>query len=110
MKKPINDLTEDELRSLLASVLDSVSVAYGYLWHVNNEPGTPQQYAPEQAAYRARFILRDLLSSEQRGNGINEVKARMNPRHPHYGIPCDNFFRNDYPNFGGAGPDEKTNK
>lgn len=63
----------------LASVLDTVSVAYGYLWHVNNEPGTPYQYPPEQAAYVARRLLRDLLTHEQRGNGINEVMQRMSP-------------------------------
>jgi hypothetical protein len=73
----------------LASVLDTVSVAYGYLWHVNNEPGTPCQYPPEKAAYLARRLLRDLLTKEQRGNGINEVMQRMSPTHPHYVAPSD---------------------
>jgi hypothetical protein len=32
---------------------------------------------PERAAYEARKVLRDLLTSEQRGNGINEVRAAI---------------------------------
>ena len=49
----------------------AIQRAYGYLWHVNNEPGTPHQYSPEKAAYEARKTLRDLLTHEQRGVGIN---------------------------------------
>lgn len=60
-----------------AAVLEKVAQAYGYLWHVNNEPGTPQQYAPETAAYMARRILRDLLTSEQRGEGINAARHEI---------------------------------
>lgn len=55
----------------------AIGRAYGYLWHVNNEPGTPGQYPPERAAYEARKILRDLLSHEERGQCINDVRAEL---------------------------------
>ena len=48
-------------------------MAYGYLWCVNNEPGTPNQYSPERAAHEARKHLRGMLTTEQRGHGINDV-------------------------------------
>lgn len=51
----------------------AMGVAYGYLWWVNNEPGTPHQYAPERAAYEARKVLRDLLTRAERGHFINVV-------------------------------------
>jgi len=54
-----------------------IAVAYGYLWHVNNEPGTPCQYPPERAAYEARKILRDTMTHEQRGDGINAARELM---------------------------------
>ena len=49
----------------------AIARAYGYLWCVNCEPGTPRQYPPERAAYAARKELRDLLTKEQRGAAIN---------------------------------------
>lgn len=57
----------------------AISVAYGYLWHVNNEPGTPAQYPPERAAYEARKILRGMMTHEQRGEGINRARELMTP-------------------------------
>jgi len=56
---------------------EKIAVAYGYLWHVNNEPGTPCQYPPERAAYEARKILRDTMTHEQRGDGINAARELM---------------------------------
>jgi hypothetical protein len=56
---------------------EAIQQAYGYLWHVNNEPGTPNQYAPEKAAYAARRLLRDLLTHEQRGVGINMARRAI---------------------------------
>lgn len=56
---------------------EAVKTAYGYLWHVNNEPGTPNQYAPERAAYEARKVLREHLTKDERGEGINVVRAAM---------------------------------
>jgi len=52
-----------------------IAHAYGYLWHVNNEPGTPNQASPEMMAYDARKILRDTLSGEEREHGINAVRC-----------------------------------
>lgn len=59
----------EETRAENERLLGAVQRAYGYLWHVNNEPGAPNQYAPEQAAYAARRELRELLTHEQRGEG-----------------------------------------
>ena len=56
---------------------EKIAIAYGYLWHVNNEPGTPCQYPPERAAYEARKILRDTMTHEQRGDGINAARELM---------------------------------
>ncbi|MDE2202701.1 MAG: DUF551 domain-containing protein [Burkholderiaceae bacterium] len=53
---------------------EAVAEAYGYLWHVNNDPAAPiPLYSPERAAYEARKRLRDLLTTEQRGAAINIV-------------------------------------
>ena len=51
----------------------AMALAYGYLWLINNEPGTPRQFSPQSAAYKARKELRDLLTQEQRGRAINDV-------------------------------------
>lgn len=69
--------TLHQLEDENAKMVDAVSLAYGYLWHVNNEPGTPNQYPPERAAYEARKILRDLMTHEQRGESINRVRELM---------------------------------
>ena len=47
------------------------------MWHVNNEPGTPNQHSHERAAFDARKILRDLLTHEQRGEAINRVRELL---------------------------------
>ena len=57
----------------VAVLEQAVMIAYGYLWCVNNEPGTPNQYSPERAAHEARKHLRGMLTTEQRGHGINDV-------------------------------------
>lgn len=57
---------------------EAVATAYGYLWHVNNEPAAPiPMYSPEKAAYEARRALRDLLTSGQRGEAINKVGLQL---------------------------------
>ena len=55
----------------------AIGGAYGYLWCVNNEPGTPHQYPPEKAAYEARKVLRDLLTPQERGRFINAAVAAV---------------------------------
>lgn len=63
-----------ELRLLRAKV----ALAYGYLWHVNNEQMAPvPMYSPEKAAYEARKVLRDTLTHEQRGAAICRVQALL---------------------------------
>lgn len=58
----------------VAELEGAIQTAYGYLWCENNEPGTPiALYPTEKAAYEARKVLRDLLTTEQRGIGINSV-------------------------------------
>ena len=75
MEQTTNGTKTAGAASELTDVLEAVATAYGFLWHVNNEPGTPNQYAPEKAAYAARKVLRELLTHEQRGVGINRVHA-----------------------------------
>ena len=75
-------ITQNELHKMTAELEKlraAVATAYGYLWHVNNEPGTPNQYPPERAAYEARKVLRDLMTQEQRGNAINKVREVLMP-------------------------------
>jgi hypothetical protein len=58
--------------------MEAIATAYGYLWHVNNEPMAPiPLYSPETAAHEARKILRDLMSHEQRGEAINRVQKLL---------------------------------
>lgn len=61
---------------------ESIGMAYGYLWCVNNEPGTPFQYPPEKAAYEARKLLRETMTSEQRGTYINRAVALVRGKRP----------------------------
>ena len=63
------EAAEARVRELEAAIQG----AYGWLWLVNNEPGTPNQFEPEKAAYKARKVLRALLTHEQRGDGINRA-------------------------------------
>ena len=63
-----------EIRMLRAKV----ALAYGYLWHVNNEPMAPVPlYSQEKAAYEARKVLRDTLTHEQRGEAICRVQTLL---------------------------------
>ena len=56
----------------------AVALAYGHLWHVNNEPMAPIPLrSSETAAYEARKQLRDLLTHEERGLAINQVQALL---------------------------------
>ena len=61
----------------LETLREAVGLAYGYLWLVNNEPGTPRRYSPERAACEARKLLRDTMTHEQRGAFINRVIAAV---------------------------------
>lgn len=62
-----------------AAAPDDVALAYGVLWHANNmrpgydAPAGHARWTPEKAAYKARHILRDLLTRDQRGDGINRA-------------------------------------
>lgn len=69
-------------REVLVKLRNVVGLAYGHLWLVNNEPGTPHRYTPWRAAYEARKLLRDTMTHEQRGEFINRVIAmRQTLRH-----------------------------
>ncbi len=59
--------------------IQAIKTAYGFLWHVNNGADAPIELnvpslTADAAAYKARLILRDLLTREQRGEGINSVR------------------------------------
>lgn len=52
----------------------AIALAYGHLWHVNNEPAAPvRMRSAEECAYEARKVLRDLLTHEERGEAISEA-------------------------------------
>lgn len=59
--------------SCMREARNAIALAYGYLFHVNNVEGLPNNYPPEKAAYAARHVLRDLMTSEQRGDAINKA-------------------------------------
>jgi hypothetical protein len=51
-----------------------VALAYGFLWHVNNDSAAPTlMYSPYKAASKARILLREQLTREERGKAINEA-------------------------------------
>lgn len=64
----------------VAELERQLAVAYGLLWHVNagvDAPwGTPS-LTPERAAMESRKLLREMLTSEQRGDGINAARDFM---------------------------------
>lgn len=56
----------------------AVQEAYGWLWHVNNEPAAPVPlWSPDQAAYKARQSLRELLTHQERGEAINAIRGLL---------------------------------
>lgn len=61
----------------IARLREAMQKAYGYLWHANNEPGTPNYHSPKTVAYEARKALRDLLTNEQRGLAISAARAAL---------------------------------
>jgi len=59
---------------------DALSRAYGYLWHVNHPEDIPTGHpymSADRAAVEARKELRDMLTHEQRGEGINWVRQKL---------------------------------
>ena len=70
----------------IAAMRESIGMAYGHLWCVNEEPTAPVAlYSNEKAAYAARKLLRDSMTSEQRGTFINRVVQTV--RKPMDGSP-----------------------
>ncbi|WP_447896794.1 hypothetical protein [Stenotrophomonas acidaminiphila] len=59
---------------------DALSRAYGYLWHVNHPEDIPAGHpfmSSDRAAVEARKELRDMLTHQQRGEGINWVRQKL---------------------------------
>ena len=73
---PADTVARLALMRELETLREVVGLAYGHLWMVNNEPGTPHRYSPERAAAEARKLLRDTMTHEQRGEFINRVIAQ----------------------------------
>lgn len=75
--KLVADARIAALESQLAESRERFALAYGLLWHVNagvDAPwGTPS-VTPERAAMESRKLLRDMLTNEQRGDGINAAR------------------------------------
>lgn len=63
----------------VAQVPEGVVLAFGLLWHVRMgcdfhvPAGFSMNISPEEAAAKARRFLSDLLTREQRGDGINRA-------------------------------------
>lgn len=71
-----------ELQKLRAAI----ALAYGHLWHVNNEPAAPIRLrSAEECAYEARKVLRGFLTHEERGDAINSA-GRLIGRYPTEGV------------------------
>lgn len=66
---------EAERDSLRAAAM----LAYGYLWSVQIEPGTPG-LPPHKAMSAARIALRDALDNDERKAGIEQVRAALGKR------------------------------
>jgi len=65
----------------------AVQEAYGWLWHVNNEPTAPvPMWPPERAAYEARKCLREELTTDERGEAINAIRSLMENKARAHGI------------------------
>lgn len=76
--QPMTGAIGAEAATEIERLRSAMALAYGYLWHVNNEPMAPVPlYSPEKAAYEARKVLRDLMTHEQRGEAINMVQALL---------------------------------
>lgn len=73
-RKSMHDELEQS-RAECERLRKSVADTYAILWHVNNEPLAPVPlFTSDRAAYEARKILRDLMTSEDRGVAINNVR------------------------------------
>jgi len=69
---------EGEIVGSIKNLKTKIALAYGYLWHVNNDPDAPiPLYSTEKAGYEARKILRDTMTHEQRGEAINKVSKLL---------------------------------
>lgn len=67
--------TAGELMESIDKMIDAIALAYGFLWHVNDEPYAPiRTYSKERAAYEARRALRDTLTNEHRGQAITRAR------------------------------------
>ena len=72
--------------------VDAVALAYGILWHANNmrpgydAPAGHERLTPEKAAYKARHVLRDLLTRDQLGDGINRASDMLAARQREGGV------------------------
>jgi hypothetical protein len=68
---------QTDFRKEIERLRERIAITYGYLWHANDEPGTPNRYGSERAAIEARKVLREILTGEQRGKGINAARAAI---------------------------------
>ena len=72
------DVDEGEIIDSIKNLKTKIARAYGYLWHVNNNPDAPiPLYSTEKAGYEARKILRDTMTHEQRGKAISKVRKLL---------------------------------
>lgn len=59
-------------------LVEAAALAYGHLWHVNEERATPTRvYLALQASSKARVLLRGRLTFDQMRDGIDAAKKEL---------------------------------
>jgi len=85
LKAELGDLpnSQAEMMSEIKALKEAISLAYGHLWHINNEPLAPiPLYSPEQATYKARKFLFQVMTNAERCIAINAVRAALTRSKP----------------------------
>lgn len=85
-----------ELEESLASLQTSASIAYGHLWHIQEDPCAPKPMYPAFAAAKeARKCLLNTLTPDQRLQGIQAVAKEVYSKTPpglFDDLPPDSYF------------------
>ena len=72
----------DELKAREKVLVDLAKLTYGYLWHINAGLDAPAilnvtSITPEKCSHIVRKLWLDVLTKEQRGEGINKAREAL---------------------------------
>ena len=72
----------DELKAREKVLVDLAKLTYGYLWHINAGLDAPAilnvtSITPEKCSHIVRKLWLDVLTKEQRGEGINKARQAL---------------------------------